>query len=245
MLNSFPVLSDQDISNIVNNINTQGFGVADNYIAQDSLYTLQSFIQNKVTQAGGQYVAFTGAEDMKGLLLEEIGNSPEFQSVCHRIYEKGTGKKAPQIPFYQVLRCLAGDTGKKHAYFFHYDSYDLTALLPIVMPKEGQKGDLLMIPNSRGFRKTYLANLIDKVMLDNKITQQLLSKQWIRTLLRFKKISMTPGNIYFFWGTRSIHANEPCDPDKIRATALFHYVDPHSQSWLRQKLRPNMGVAKH
>jgi hypothetical protein len=32
---------------------------------------------------------------------------------------------------------------------------------------------------------------------------------------------MIPGNLYFFWGYRTVHANEACDPDKIRATALW------------------------
>jgi hypothetical protein len=48
---------------------------------------------------------------------------------------------------------------------------------------------------------------------------------------------MKPGNLYLFWGYRSIHTNEPCDPDKIRATALFHYVDPHIGSRLKRALR--------
>jgi hypothetical protein len=53
---------------------------------------------------------------------------------------------------------------------------------------------------------------------------------------QFVRISLVPGNLYFFWGYRSIHANAPCDIEKIRATALFHYVDPHSDSKLKRLL---------
>jgi hypothetical protein len=45
---------------------------------------------------------------------------------------------------------------------------------------------------------------------------------------------MVPGNLYLFWGYRSVHANQACDPDKIRATALFHFGDPRTNSRLRR-----------
>jgi hypothetical protein len=50
-------------------------------------------------------------------------------------------------------------------------------------------------------------------------------------------VAMKPGNIYFFWGYRSIHANEPCDPNQIRATALLHFGDPYKASQARTFLR--------
>jgi len=48
---------------------------------------------------------------------------------------------------------------------------------------------------------------------------------------------MQAGTICFFWGYRSIHTNEPCDPAKLRATALFHYGDPHLGSRARALIR--------
>jgi len=45
---------------------------------------------------------------------------------------------------------------------------------------------------------------------------------------------MVAGNLYLFWGYLSVHANEPCDPDKIRATALFHFGYPHTGTALRR-----------
>jgi hypothetical protein len=50
-------------------------------------------------------------------------------------------------------------------------------------------------------------------------------------------IELQPGNLYFFWGYKSLHTNEPCDSDEIRSTALLHYTDPHEGSWLKRKLR--------
>jgi hypothetical protein len=56
-------------------------------------------------------------------------------------------------------------------------------------------------------------------------------------ILPVERIKMVPGNIYFFWGYRSIHANEACDPTKVRATALFHFANPHAGSNLGSTVR--------
>jgi hypothetical protein len=58
-----------------------------------------------------------------------------------------------------------------------------------------------------------------QIILDNPATQFLLRHAFRSGLLKLKQIPMVPGNLYLFWGYRTVHANEACDPDKIRATA--------------------------
>jgi hypothetical protein len=67
----------------------------------------------------------------------------------------------------------------------------------------------------------------------------LAQRKFLRAARRSSTISirMKPGSLYFFWGYRSVHTNEPCDPDKLRATALFHYGDPHQDSRTRALIR--------
>jgi hypothetical protein len=110
---------------------------------------------------------------------------------------------------------------------FHYDSYVVTVLIPIEIPTAGMTGDFLMLPNTRRVRKRYAANVIDKVILDNPVSQFLLRTLTKANVIRPTRIRMVPGNAYFFWGYRSVHTNEPCDSDRIRATALFHFANPH------------------
>ena len=233
---AFPILSDNVLTKIVYDMNHRGFGVATDCIDPGNLASLRSFIENKVADNGGEYIGFSGLE-ARGTFLDNLSSSPEFIGACEVIYEKGTGKAAPRVPFYQVLRCTSGKAGQKHAFIFHYDSYVVTALVPVVIPSEGRCGHLIMLPNTRAIRENYFCNLIDKVLLDNTLTQVLLRKFTASGRLQATKVRMIPGNVYFFWGCRSIHANELCDPDKIRATAIFHYVDSHASSWLRRALR--------
>ncbi|RRA48057.1 hypothetical protein [Acidipila sp. EB88] len=224
---TLPHLSDAAVRALVADVNRKGFACVPNYIDPESLARMQAFVHGAVREAGNQYVGFAGPDAVAGSGLDEVYHSPEFAKLMRNMYEFGTGKSAPREDFYQVLRCLAGETGQRHAWMFHYDSYVVTALVPIVIPTEGKSGDLLMFPNTRSIRPAYLLNAADKVLLDNRLTQKLLRRSVERDPDRPTRIKMQPGTLYFFWGYRSIHTNEPCDPDKVRATALFHYANPH------------------
>lgn len=234
---SFPLLSDNALTSIVDDINRRGFGVAVDCININYINTTRTIIEGIVAGNRGEYIFFNGADATRNTFLERLALLPEFIHVCRTIYEKGTGRSAPNVPFYTSLRCLSGETGKNESLIFHYDSYVLTVLIPLIIPSEGKLGELIIFPNTRNIRKTYFRNLIDKVLLDNMLTQFCLRK--LTSLGRFhtKRVQLQPGNIYFFWGCRSVHANESCDPSKIRATAIFHYVDPHASSRLRGMLR--------
>jgi hypothetical protein len=132
-----------------------------------------------------------------------------------------------------------------HSWLFHYDSYVVTILIPIEIPTTGQTGDFLIIPNTRPIRGNRAANLVDKVLLDNRATQWMLRVFTAIGVIRPTRIKMVPGNAYFFWGYRSVHTNEPCDPDQVRATALFHYVNPHAGESLLPIPRFRTPVALH
>jgi hypothetical protein len=245
---SLPEISRERIVELVTDMNKKGFGVLPGYVQPEDLVELRSFVEGAVSAAGEQYVSFAGEEPVAGTLLQALSNSPAFVDLLHQVYELGAGTPSPDQSLYQLLRCLKGESGLKHALLFHYDSYVVTALLPVIIPTDGLTGKLVMAPNVRPIRSSYLFNLIDKIILDNPVTQFFLRKAYRSGLLKLKQISMVPGNLYFFWGYRSVHGNEACDPDKIRATALFHFGDPHANSQLRKltgraKSRARVGTA--
>jgi hypothetical protein len=224
-----PHVSDEQVSSLVQQMNTKGYGSLPNYIRPNDLQRMESFVDAAVQKANNEYVHFNGPAAVTGSGLEEISDSADFHDLMERLYREGTGRTPPQQSFYQVLRCLSGLGGQKNSLIFHYDSYIVTALIPIRIPDSGATGDLVMLPNTRKVRKTYLVNALDKVVLDNPVTQAVLRKATTSNRLTLTRVKMSPGNIYFFWGYRSVHTNEPCDPDKVRATALFHYANPHKK----------------
>jgi hypothetical protein len=228
--------ADSEATRIATDIDRQGYGVLSNHVSEEELKPARALALAAVEASGGEYVCFTGPDALAGTVLGELPQSPAFKNLCRQLYERGTGEAAPEVSFYQIFRCLKGTTGQNHSYRFHYDSYVLTVLLPVAIPKAGLRGDLLIIPSARRIRRMYLSNVLDKVLVDNKLAQitlRLAARRSPKTVA----IRMQPGNMYFFWGYRSIHTNEPCDPDKLRATALFHYGDPHQNSWTRALIR--------
>ncbi len=224
-----PEIPESAIYTLVTDLNTTGYAMIPNYIEPATLTRMQDFVRAEIAKAGNEYVGLNGPKAVAGSGLDELYYTPAFNNLIKTIYKLGTGKTPPEQELLHVLRCLAGQTGQKHAWMFHYDSYVVTALVPIVIPKEGRSGDLLMFPNTRTIRTAYLLNALDKVALDNKLTQKLLRRTVERNPDKPVRIKMQPGNLYVFWGYRSIHTNEPCDPENVRATALYHYANPHKR----------------
>lgn len=238
---SLPSVTDAAIHKLVQDIDMLGFGCLPDFIPPGELAAMRQFVADAVTRSKGEYVGFTGRTAVEGSAFDTLSTSEAFRSLMRRVYEVGTGKPAPAIEFHQVLRCLSGSSGQRHSLRFHYDSYIVTALIPVDIPTTGRTGDLVMLPNTRGIRSSYLVNLIDKVLLDNAVTQLMLRTLMKLGVLPLVRIKPRPGDIYFFWGYRSIHTNEACDPDKVRATALFHYANPHSNA--RSGLKLGRGAA--
>lgn len=223
-----PRTERSQIERLVVEINRDGYACIPSYLDSSDLKRMQAFVKTAIERSGNEYVHFTGTDHLEGSGLEEMAQAPEFKKLIFDLYEHGTGRKAVPESFYQVLRCLCGASGQKNSLIFHYDSYVVTALIPIHIPAEGRAGDLLMYPNTRKIRPAYLLNAMDKVLLDNPLAQRVLRACVGTKRFGPLRIKMKPGNLYFFWGYRSIHTNEPCDPDKVRATALFHYANPHA-----------------
>ncbi|OWW00092.1 hypothetical protein ATY81_25155 [Rhizobium sp. R72] len=232
-----PVLSDVAIRQVFDEIDANGFSCIPNYIHAEDLSRMQDFVAMAVARSQNEYVVLRGSDAVLGSGMDELATSAQFTSIFSRLYELAFGNNAPQVTFYQILRCLTGKGAARNSLIFHYDSYLITGLIPVTIPATGNKGDLLLFPNTRKVRAFYATNLFDKLLLDNRITQAIL-----RVLARsrntpFVRVQMVPGNLYLFWGYRSIHTNEPCAPDKVRATALFHFADPHAASSLKASLR--------
>lgn len=233
-------ISDTDIQRLIEQVDAEGIGFLPDFVSPETLASMRRFVEQKVAENNGQYVALTltgGPETPFAPVLQ----SPAFLDLMGRIYKKTTNKEPPKQSLYNVLRCVKGDTGGGQSYFFHYDSYRITALLPVVIPQGDKAGHLIIRRQRRPVRRSYLHNLVDKIFLDNQFRQRLLRRNAKAGSKAFREIVLTPGNLYFFWGYSTVHANGDCDPTQLRATALTHFGDPHMSSSLRQLT----GRAKH
>lgn len=240
----YKAFSDDQIEALAHDINTHGYAVLPDWATRAELSELQAMVVNTVNSAGNQYVALTGSQAVANTLLHEWGRSPDFLDLCQRIVAKGTGKPPTEAGIHQVLRCLIGDQGRRESLIFHYDSYVLTAILPVCMPDKSAPGDLLMLPNHRPLRQSYVLNLVDKLLIDNRWSQRRLARRYARYAGKFTQIRMRPGDMYLFWGYQTLHTNLPADPNAIRATAVFHYQNVHGRSSLAGRIRRSLAQLK-
>lgn len=236
--------SDAGIKTLVESINTSGYAVLPGWATDHQLAELRNLVMATVDAAGNGYVALTGQEAVSGSVLHEWGSSAVFIDLCQRIVEIATGRQPVERQLHQVLRCLIGDGGQRESMIFHYDSFVLTTIMPVCMPEETDPGDLLMLRNHRPLRRNYFFNLIDKMLVDNRWAQRWLKKSYANGDEKFTRIHMLPGDMYLFWGYRSLHTNLPADPNVVRATAVFHYDNLHANSTLASRIRRSRDFLK-
>jgi hypothetical protein len=233
---ALPRLSAEDISALRHDMDSNGVGVLRDVIPATTLDEAKRYIQTELKRHGGQYFGLTGREWIEASPLATLARSPAFYSILAALWEQAMQCVAPECDIAASLRVLAGTVGLRHSGLFHYDSYVVTALVPLLIPNGPAevRGDLVMYPNLRRVRRNAFVNIVEKMLVENPLACRVWRLPFVQRRLAARAIPMQPGNIYFFWGMRSLHANRACLPDDIRSTALFHFGDPHAGSFLKR-----------
>lgn len=219
-------------------IEINGYAVLENFFPPELLEQGRAFIEQQAESHRGEYFAVHGVEAMGGSVLAALAVSAPLKEMLTELYRLQTGKEpSPTEQVFPVIRCLQGKSGLKQSHFYHFDATAVTALLPLFIPTQGQHcGDLLIFPNLRKVRFNALRNVIEKALMHNTVSQKLVAWAVRREWLRPIRLKLQPGNLYLFYGYRSLHANDQCDPAMLRATALLHFGNPHHDSLLARLL---------
>lgn len=224
-------IDEQQIKQLANEIDTHGFAKLSGAISDADLQQLRAYTDLQAAKHPGEYFAYHGEQALAGSLLANIWATPRFKALLARLYRHAANKQALSSEIFPVLRCVQGNQGQRESNCFHYDASLVTALVPIFIPQEGEeRGDLVLFPNLRTVRSNVVLNVIEKALLQNRFSRTLMCLALQRGWLKPATLQLEPGSIYFFWGYRSLHANRTVGPDLKRATAIFHFGDPHAGS---------------
>lgn len=224
-------MDEQLAQRLADEIDKNGFAKLDAAIPQSDLQQLRSWTDEQAGKHQGEYFAYHGEAALGESLLASYWSDSRLKSLLANLYRHASKREAASDQIFPVLRCVQGNQGQRESNSFHYDASLVTALIPIFIPTEGEeRGDLMLFPNIRRIRAWVLFNVIEKALLQNSFTRRWIVKgmqsKWIKPYV----LRLEPGNIYFFWGYRTLHANQACSPHVKRATALFHFGDPHTGS---------------
>lgn len=219
-------------------IDQHGFTVIEHFISPEQLELGRAFVAQQAAIQGGEYFAIHGIEALGGSMIAGLALSTALKETMAALYRLQTGQEpAAAEQIFPVLRCLQGRSGLKQSHYYHFDATAVTALLPLFIPTVGTHcGDLIIFPNVRRVRFNALRNVVEKAVLHNTASQKLVAFAVGRGWLRPIRLKLVPGNLYLFSGYRSLHANDECDPAMLRATALFHFGNPHHESLLARWL---------
>ena len=225
-------LAPEVVERLVRDMNAHGYARIAGFFPATTIAEARRWVLRELAKHNGEYFSYIGRDAVNGSPMAALGGSPALRRLFAEIYQCGLGRPAPESGVFQVLRVLAGSTGVRQSYRFHYDAYVVTALVPIAIPEgDGERrGDLVIYPKLRSIRRNIVVNLLEKMLLQNPLARWAAASRLIQRLLGAKLLRMVPGDIYFFWGYQSLHGNEPCAPTSFRSTALFHFADPHENS---------------
>ena len=237
---SFKSFKDMNTSECIKKLNQEGHYCFENLLNDTELNTLTKLVESKLKENNNKYFFLA---DNK--LNETFINNKEFLSKFENLFrELSINLKINDFEkqnIYKVLRVVTGKKNEKESYRYHFDAHLFTLLIPIIIPsrKDSNNGDLIIFPNIRKVGKSLILNILQKLIFQNRITKLLLKNNCI-----FKNKSMLlklkPGNVYIFYGYRTLHGNQTINPNDVRATILLHFYDIFKNSKLvkfNRKLR--------
>ncbi len=210
----------------------EGFCCLPDAISPQTLDAFRQEIKRLVKLNGRKFLFLMNPHKDQDSVFQSLASSKNFTKFLLHLSNLGTKMDNSDFELLNVLRVVPGDKSAGQALNFHFDAEVVTALVPIDIP-EGppeKAGHLVAIPNLRKIRKFVLHNMLEKLLLQNRIAGKLISSIVLRNKNEKYIYKLKPGNVYFFWGYRTLHANLPVDPKETRSTLLFHFGNPHKNS---------------
>lgn len=198
-----------------------------------ALAEFQKEIEIMVKNKGRRYFSIINPYKNTESIFNLLDKSFNLKKFLFELAKLGTDKDVSNSEILNVLRVVTGKNSDGQSLKFHYDATVLTALIPILIPigKIEDCGHLLAYKNLRNIRNSAFINLLEKIFVQNFMSQKLISFLALRKVEDYI-CELKEGNIYFFYGYRTLHANLPVNPDFLRATLLFHFGNPHNDSFL-------------
>tara|TARA_Y100001970_G_scaffold288620_1_gene416462 strand:- start:48 stop:707 length:660 start_codon:yes stop_codon:yes gene_type:complete len=209
----------------IEDINDKGIIVINNIFDNDEFSKINSeinkLIQNKRSK-NGKIVLID--DDLKESLLFELYKKNKIKTVVNEIFNHNKLQLDIEDN-YKVLRVLTGNNSDNDNQNYHFDGYYLTAMLPILIPKEKDNfnGDFLIAPNIRHVYKHKKINLLIKYFFQNKIAKIFYKTIFFNKIFKPIKISPQENSLILFKGFESLHGSEMLGKNRTRITLLYHF----------------------
>jgi len=230
---------DSTLDQLAKRIDTEGVACIENAVSPESLAAWQGELNKLLQTQGHRYFSIIQPWQEKASAYADLAADANFRALLTGLTRRGCKQNQGDSDIYNVLRVIAGPNGTQKSFMFHYDASVVTVLIPLQIPegRPEEAGELIAFPNGRPIRRSSMVNALEKLWEQNPWmrafrSRRIIARQDDRNIFRLK-----PGNIYLFWGYRTLHANLGCKSNSVRASLLFHHGDPHQGSVVTRAIR--------
>lgn len=234
-------------SGVASQLDRDGFVCLKDAVDMAWVERARAYVRRHLDENGEKFFSIIRPADEKGSPFDELVHDPKIVGLLEGVSRIACPDATFDDEVYNVLRVIAGPKGTDGSCEFHYDATVVTMLVPIFMPEGGephQSGELLTFPNKRPYRGSVLTNLAEKALIQNKWAWDRTERE-ARANLDQHMQKLYPGNLYLFWGYRTLHGNLPCAPNSLRTTLLLHHGDPHGGNPLLRAVRSARKVVEN
>jgi hypothetical protein len=227
-----PTIVYGDPQRIADQLDETGVVCLEDAVPAEWLAQARANVEDRLSTHGEHDHFIRSPEGEENSAIAAFINSPTVLSLLADVVRARFPEGPAQLELTgSALRVIAGPRGEGDAFWFHYDASVVTMVVPIFMPDAARRnsGELVGLFNKRPFRRFVLANIIDKAVGQSPFYRRHILRRVDRTNY-LHVVDMEVGNLYLFWGYRSLHGNMPCESGALRATLLLHFGRPHGSS---------------
>ena len=211
--------------NVAREIQEKGYTEVPNFLKDEALQSLQSFISAQSEERGALNFSLR-EKDLKGSLPESLAHDHYVSLLMQKICE-GMGQKTIPQQYYSRMRIKLGPEPSVDELDFHFDGSFLTFTIPILLPPQSDGGGLLIYPEARPFSTQSIMN---------KLTRRFYSFNpfGLRSMEKSKNVKevfYSPNSLFIFKGFTTLHATGRMNPNCKRIVLLIHSGDVFSNSF--------------
>jgi len=211
------------VSNISKQLNKNGYIVIENFLSDETFNQFKNDTNNYLSNTRNRNFKLTD-NDLDNTIFNQYYNDQKITSLVEKIFkEENLNYKMEEC--YRVFRALIGRESNLQNKKFHFDSYYLTLMLPIKIPRyeDGENGDFYIIPNIRKTFKNRYLNLLIKFFFQNKLSFLFYKSLIFDKIFKPIKITLKEKSLIIFWGYKSLHGSGVLGKNRERVTLLYHF----------------------
>ena len=229
-----PVMASVGASAVADQLNRVGVACLPDVIAPRVVAAAQHELQALVEQNGHASFALLDLEQKPDLTIGRLAADASLRGLVEELVEFACPQDAWPARRDAVgtsLNVTVTSDQPSRSGNLHYDASIVTVVVPLQIPDCGcgQSGELVVFPNKRPFRHSVARNVVDKVRDQNGRTASRMLDR-MRCGAEGDCLPLKVGNVYAFWGYRTLHGTLPCPAGCVRATLTIHGGDPHGHA---------------